>query len=215
MSQFNAGESKTAIVPMSNPTAKAFDYTAQLLMGTTLALMASVDFHLEAGQQKNIVLSVIMPGNPGTYPVYVNVLSGGVSIALYKATEDVTIVAIVAPFTYSGEFLELRSLKEIHPDASAISCYVVYHCTIINNGSQTMTRAVSFKEQTNYQGSWWGITDIRTFNVNLNPGQSYSFVYDMRLSALDNYGPVHYSGYLWTFWLQDDAGGKSVVLQSA
>ncbi len=214
MSQFNAGESKTAVVPMSNPAVKAFDYTAQLLMGTTLALMASVDFHLEAGQQKNIVLPVTMPGNPGTYPIYINVLSGGVSLVIYKATEDVTIVAVVAPFTYSGESLELRSLKEIYPDASSISCYVVYHCTITNNGSQAMTRAISFKEQTNYQGSWWGITNIRTFNVTLSPGQSYQFVYDMRLSAADNYGPVHYSGYLWTFWVEDDAGGKSVVLSS-
>ncbi len=214
MPQFNPGDGKTAVVPMSNPTAKAFDYTVQLLMGTTLTLTSSVNFHLEAGEQKNINIPVTMPSAAGDYPVYINVLSGGASVALYQATENVTIAISVGAFVYSGEFLELRSLRELYPDASPISCYVVYHCTVTNQGASVGKRTISFMEQTNYQGSWWNPTLIRAFDVTLNPGQSYQFVYDQRLSAADNYGPVHASGYLWTFWVQDDAGGKSVVLSS-
>jgi hypothetical protein len=80
---------------MSNPTSKAFDYTGYLYMGTNLAVMSQVDFHLEAAEEKNISFPVTMPSEVGTYPVYIGVFSGGVNIALYKAVEDVTIVSFV------------------------------------------------------------------------------------------------------------------------
>ena len=98
MPQFSPGEQKTAVASMSNPTVKAFDYRAELYMGTNLAVMSQVDFHLEAGEEKDISLPVTMPSVVGTYPVYIGAFSGGVNIALYKVSEDVTIVP--APEVY-------------------------------------------------------------------------------------------------------------------
>lgn len=97
MPQFNAGVSKTAKVTMRNPAAKAFDYEGVILMGTGLTEISRVAFHLDAGQSKDISFPVTMPSVAGTYPVYIGVFSGGVSIALYKATEDVVIAAPTGP----------------------------------------------------------------------------------------------------------------------
>jgi len=118
MPQFSPSQSKTARVPMQNPTAKAFDYTAELYMGVNLALMSAEDFHLEAGESKDVDLPVTMPGEPGTYPVYIGVFSKGESIALYKATEDVTI-AEVGEFTVRiinyDELLSNSAMTGIEP----------------------------------------------------------------------------------------------------
>ena len=99
MPEFAPGVKKTAVVPMTNPTAKVFDYTAELYMGVNLALMASADFHLNAGETKDISLSVTMPTEAGTYPVHIGVFSGGENIALYHATEDVIIPVGAARIT--------------------------------------------------------------------------------------------------------------------
>ncbi|MBA7506486.1 hypothetical protein ES706_05177 [subsurface metagenome] len=105
MPQFGPGELKTARVPMTNPTAKAFDYVADLYMGTNLALMAETPFHLDAQESKDISLPVTMPTVAGTYPVHIGVFSGGVNIGLYRATEDVVIISVadrwVSPTGYN------------------------------------------------------------------------------------------------------------------
>lgn len=93
MPQFEPEESKTAVMPMTNPTAKLFDYLAELYMGTDLAIMSQAPFQLEAGEQKDISFPVTMPSVPGTYPVHIGVSVAGENIALYKATQDVVIVA--------------------------------------------------------------------------------------------------------------------------
>ena len=102
MPQFSAGETRTAKVTMRNPTGKAFDYTGFLYMGTNLAVMAEVSFHLDAGQEKEVLFSVTMPSVAGTYPVYVGVFSGGQNIALYKATEDV-VISPPPEFVYASD----------------------------------------------------------------------------------------------------------------
>jgi len=95
MPEFAPGESKTARVPMKNPTEEAFDYTAELYMGVNLTLMSAVNFHLEAGESKDVDMLVTMPSEPGTYPVYIGVFSGGQFIEpLYQAAEDVVISGV-------------------------------------------------------------------------------------------------------------------------
>lgn len=108
MVEFSPSEEKVAKIPMSNPTTKPFDYTVELYMGTNLALMASTDFHLEAGESKDIELPVTMPSVIGTYPVYIGVFSAGEFIEpLYKAVEDVVIFG-VAEFAYVSAIRQTR-----------------------------------------------------------------------------------------------------------
>lgn len=91
--EFEPGSSHTAKSMLSNPTGKAFDYEGYLYMGTGLAVVSYSPFHLDAGESKEIGFLVIMPADPGVYPVHLGVFSGGQNIGLYKAIEDVTIVA--------------------------------------------------------------------------------------------------------------------------
>ncbi|GAH11528.1 unnamed protein product, partial [marine sediment metagenome] len=87
---FHAGEQKIAIVPVTNPTEKGFDYRIELYMGTNLAIMAEESFHLNAGEQKNITLDVTMPAEIGIYPVHLGLYSGDIVFGPYQA-EDVII----------------------------------------------------------------------------------------------------------------------------
>jgi len=104
MPTFEPGVQKTAVVTMTNPKAAAFDYTSSIYMGVDLHLMTTINFHLDAGETKQISFSITMPGNIGTYPVHLDVWSGGTLLNLFHATEDVTISGGVVPaildFTY-------------------------------------------------------------------------------------------------------------------
>ncbi len=86
MTQFFAGEQKTAKAVMTNPTSKAFDYHAVLYMGIDRAAMAEADFRINAGQEKEISLPVTMP-SPGVYPVHLGVFSGETLLNLIEAQE--------------------------------------------------------------------------------------------------------------------------------
>lgn len=95
MAEFTPGEQKTAIVPMTNPTAKAFDYVAQLYMGMELAIMSEIPFHLEAGESKDISMLVTMPMDAGVYPVNIGAFSDGQFIEPVYHAEDVTIIPVI------------------------------------------------------------------------------------------------------------------------
>jgi len=109
MPQFQAGAEKVAKATMRNPTAKAFGYDGVLYMGTDLAVMAEVPFSLDAGQEEEISFPVTMPSAPGVYPVHIGVFSGGRNIALYKAEEDVEIVANYFEYAYCDSFRRVTS----------------------------------------------------------------------------------------------------------
>jgi len=91
MPQFKPGEAKTAKATMRNPTARAFDYEGVIYMGTDLAEMSRQPFSLNASEERVIGFPITVPGVPGVYPVHIGVFSGGKSIGLYRATEDVQI----------------------------------------------------------------------------------------------------------------------------
>jgi len=119
MPEFHAGEQKTAIVPVTNPTEKGFDYKMELYMGTNLAIMAEVPFHLNAGESKSISLPVTMPAEAGTYPIHIGVLSEGELVRLLRATEDVVVaIPLVIDsfiYVYQGAYTWYLTDVMLHP----------------------------------------------------------------------------------------------------
>lgn len=126
MPQFRVGESKAAKATMRNPTAKAFDYDGVILMGTNLVEVSRVAFHLNAGEEKLISFPIVMPVVVGVYPVYIGVFSGGQSIALYKATEDVAIVPLSVDPNIASLSLAWTSGAITCPVNSGQTAYISY-----------------------------------------------------------------------------------------
>ena len=91
MPEFEAGELRTATIPMLNPTSKPFAYTGVVYMGTGLAVMSEVDFSLAAGQEALVSFDITMPEIAGEYPVYIGVFSGGNNI--YPQEVEATLTA--------------------------------------------------------------------------------------------------------------------------
>lgn len=102
---FEAGEVRTARAQMTNPTGKAFSYTAELYLDITkVASSGAIAFSLAAGETKTVSFPVTMPGVEGTFPVYLDVFVAGELVGAYKATEDVAVVItpaiIIGPITW-------------------------------------------------------------------------------------------------------------------
>ena len=102
---FEAGEVRTAIAQMTNPTAKAFSYTSELYLDVTkVASSGSIAFSLAPGETKPISFPVTMPSFEGTFPVYLDAFVGTELIGAFQATEAVTLVItpaiIIGPITW-------------------------------------------------------------------------------------------------------------------
>ncbi|MBA7465009.1 hypothetical protein ES707_00170 [subsurface metagenome] len=102
---FEAGEVRTAIAQMTNPTAKAFSYTAELYLDVTkVASSGPIAFSLAPGETKPISFPVTMPAFEGTFPVYLDAFVGAELVGAFQATEDVTVVItpaiIIGPITW-------------------------------------------------------------------------------------------------------------------
>ena len=91
MPEFNAGEAKTAVVEMTNPTPAPFGYQATLYMGVNMVALYTKEFALDAGESENVRFPITMPLEAGAYPVYFDVWSGATLLGHYQATEDVII----------------------------------------------------------------------------------------------------------------------------
>ena len=105
MPGFSPGEIKTAIASMTNPTDRAFSYTAELYLGLPkVASSGVIAFSLAAGETRAISFPVAMPTDEGTFPVYLDILVAGVLVGAYHATEDVEIVItpaiVIGPITW-------------------------------------------------------------------------------------------------------------------
>ncbi|MBA7655144.1 hypothetical protein ES703_63042 [subsurface metagenome] len=103
---FEAGEVRTARAQMTNPTAKAFSYNAELYLGLPkVASSGSIAFSLTAGETKPVSFPVTMPDVEGDFPVYLDVLVAGEMVGAYQATENVIVVIIpaivIGPITWA------------------------------------------------------------------------------------------------------------------
>ncbi|MBA7716853.1 hypothetical protein ES703_125935 [subsurface metagenome] len=77
---------------MTNPSAKSWDYTAELYLGEGKAATSGMkSFSIPAGGSKDVSFTVTMPSAEGTYPVFIDVYVAGVLIAAYQGTEDIVI----------------------------------------------------------------------------------------------------------------------------
>jgi len=209
MPQFDAGVSKIAKAVMQNPTGKAFDYDGVILMGTGLTEVSRVPFHLNANESKEISFPVVMPSVAGTYPVYIGVFSGGKSIALYKAAEDIVVVASLV-FTLGTPIVTVVSC------ASAPAFRVAdVVCDITNSNSVVVTRKVSLRWA--YQSNpsqlfdrYWSTAQDVWRTLTLNPGQTFRLVSPGNLTDDWSNSPLYGTPQpYFYYYLRDDLGNSS------
>ena len=218
MPQFNAGVTKTARITFENPTAISLDYQAALILGAPEAARHEESFSIPATSQKAVNFPVAMPSLPGSYPVFVHVVSGGKTIGVYQATEDVEIVGLALTFSIpQGTMLAPTGigygwrLTEIT-------------CQLSNPNNVAVTRQIrvlygggggwSSDRIWEYQGSVWK-------DVTLSAGQSVVLIQPHEF-IIPNVNPYQYGTVWnqpafaipssWSFKLVDDLGNESQVI---
>lgn len=95
MPEFGVGAAKSATIVMKNPTAKAWDYTAELYLGTGKATTSGlIPFSISANSSVNVEFPITMPSTEGVYTPYIDVFSKGALVGAYQGIEDVVIVSL-------------------------------------------------------------------------------------------------------------------------
>jgi len=181
--QFDPGEEGVAIATF--PTKPAgLECTAELWLAsdmTKVATSGEIPFTATGGD-KSISLSITLPGDEGTYPVYLDVFSNGQRIARFLGDEDVVIVAPAVPWAFS-------SVQCWH-SASGVGMWRQsnFACTVTNIGSASATKTLTlwcrdylqiWNEPPGEWGYWtrewsnWRIVETRT--ITLAAGASYQY----------------------------------------
>ena len=141
MPQFSAGEQRIAAALLSNPTMAAFDYVANLYLGADAIAIAQQPVHLESKESKSVSFAIVMPMEAKTYPVYMDILSGGALLVHYRASEDVMVTVEYGLLTFTwywtteeensagqvfiiphSQTMTLRQLKD-----AWVECYLNYY----------------------------------------------------------------------------------------
>ncbi len=183
MPQFSPREIRTAVAPMSNPTAKSFSYAAELYLGLPKAASSgAISFSLAAGETRNISFPVTMPDAPGTYPVYLDVFVAGQLLGAYQATEDVIIEAPLVPFTFSN----LSASRTRCQSATAWNT-LNFGCTITNPTGRSITHILTPMYRVGTKRGYSDPIARPEFarELTLSPGQSYNYYLPGNQPALD------------------------------
>lgn len=212
MPQFRQGESKKALIAMSNPTGSPFDYDVVLYMGTNMVAMANTSFHLEAGESKNVELPPItMPSALGTYPVYLDALSGGALLGHYKAVEDVVIVE--APLI-KGEFLDVWCEPTTVSPGETVTIHVRWRN--IGEAGYADVRATNWWLTSENERQVWSGISQEVSNIHVETGEEKLTTFDIRIRTdKDFVGPtrltlrIEPSGTAYTWYERE----KYTILQ--
>lgn len=226
MIQFNPGSSHVAAVPtMVKPAGLACVAELYLVSNAAKVVSSGEIPFVSTGAQQAVSFPITMPELVGTYPVYIDVYTGGILIGAFIALEDVTIIVAVPIFSYSNMNLQVFRIP------GEQEFYLDVQCDIKNVGGQG-TREVSvwisnhnfYVDPSSPSGYTWAkITspsfagwpswaippggldwDAGTINLTLAPGETYHFHYAGVGAA--------YNAYTWV-QMRDDAGGSSVIVK--
>lgn len=92
---FRAGEMKTAIAQLLNPTSSILPYKAELYLNKPkVATSGTIFFNIDAGASKKINFPLTMPTVAGTYLVFLDIFSDSQLISAYQGDEDVIIASV-------------------------------------------------------------------------------------------------------------------------
>jgi len=213
MPQFSPGEVKTAIAPMSNPTGRGFNYTAELYLGLPkVASSGVISFNLAAGEARNISFPVTMPSAEGTYPVYLDVFSNDQLIGAYQATEDVEIIQPVLDGKIVGIWWREHGTEAWHSWPLSVPAYT--HVDVLWHIRNNSNCRASFVTNTGTLERFFSIHSDAP--VTLDPGEEGALIHldypgeKSGTSGTITWGLTAVAGVVTSTYEPDWYGGKIV-----
>ena len=160
MPQFNPGQSKNAVVPVTvQPSGLSCEI--EVFLGpndTTKVATSGLLPFTSTGSQQGIVAPITMPSASGTYHVFIDVYCEDFLIAAYQAIEDVVIATVgVAEFTYVSS---VRILAEFY-NAYAGGPEIALGVDIKNIGTVAGEVTITGMYRLHFRG--WGIDRWDTY----------------------------------------------------